>query len=89
MAGVAPRRTNFWSSSSPGQSVGRAENSGARVELTLPTVKFRGSQKSTSSDETDFAYGEGDGEREGQEEGGERRLFAGCVLIGAILGAPG
>ncbi len=45
--------SNFWSSSSATQRVRGAEYSGASVELTVPTVRFRGSQKSRSSDEED------------------------------------
>lgn len=70
----SPLGSNFCSSSSAGQSEVRAENSGARVGFAVPTVRFRGSQKSTSSEDTDRAYGDGEGERDGQEAMERRSL---------------
>lgn len=53
-AEVAAKLSPF-SSSSLAPSVGSPENSGASVELTEPTVRFRGSQKSRSSETVDRA----------------------------------
>jgi hypothetical protein len=74
-------RSNLWSSSSLAHRVERSEYSGASVELTVPTVRFRGSQKSRSSETMDRAYGEGDGERDGHEAV-ERRSLA-VLLLGS------
>lgn len=62
---------NLCSSSSPGHSVGNGGKSIAtllKLELGEVLVKFRGSQKSYSMSEmAERGFGEGDGEREGQE----------------------
>lgn len=57
------------SSSSPEQRIGRVGKSTEREidDLAEPTVRFRGSQNSTSCSEvTERGYGDGDGERDGQ-----------------------
>lgn len=83
---TSPLRSNFGPSSA-GQRVGRADAAGARVGLAVPTVRLRGSQKSTScSDATDRAYGEGEGE---SEEALERSsLGAEMLLVFTVSALP-
>lgn len=51
--------------------------------MTVPTVRLRGSQKE-SSEETERAYGEGEGDRDGQVDGGES-LSMDCEFRVAVL----